>query len=175
MDYAITLYFDDATENNFSRIMEAVAAGGGNRYMVDTGIPPHITLALFSAARVDGVRDELERRHGEIGTGEVIWASLGAFVPRVLYAAPVLSEYLRAACVAANELAEPFAERMDGYYLPGQWVPHMALAVQLAPGELNAAFAAAAGLFTAVCGRAERLALAECNPYREIAVWNLRA
>lgn len=60
-----------------------------------------------------------------------------------------------------------------GNYLPNQWVPHAALAVKLSPETLKVAFDAVQSEFQAFGGKADRIALAKCNPYKELKVWKL--
>lgn len=103
MDYAIALYFDPVTEAKFNNIINAIAESGINRYMVDTKIPPHITLSFFDTNQIDTVINELDNHYNDFSSENVKWASIGVFVPQVLFAAPVLNEYLLDACIKANQ------------------------------------------------------------------------
>ena len=178
MDYAIALYFDKATADYFCNIINAIARSGGNNYMVDTKIPPHITISFFCAEKIEQIekiKNELDNNLADFTAGDVIWTSLGIFVPAVIFAAPVLSEYLLNACINANKIVEPFSEVGDyGHYLPFNWVPHTALAVKLDQAGLKTAFDIASQQFNPISGRINRLVLAECNPYKEIAIWDLK-
>ncbi len=174
MEYGIALYFDDASAQRLSEITRAVAEGGANRYMLDASIPPHLTLAMFETEDIAPIEAALRARSGTLAPGGIVWASLGMFVPAVLYAAPVVDDYLRTLHAGIHQLIEDrSAPGGGGHYLPNRWVPHTAFAVQLTAEELTPAAATAAKLFTAFAGRAEKLVLAECNPYREIAVYPL--
>ena len=175
MDYAIILCFDSDTDNYFQNIINSIADSGVSSYMTDKKIPPHITLAFFCTEKIDRVIDELDKRISDFKTGDITWASLGAFVPHALYSAPVLNEYLLNACINANHMVEPFSTVGDnGHYLPYQWVPHTSLAVQLDNERLKKAFYIASQQFTAINGKSNRLLLAECNPYTKIKSWDLK-
>lgn len=180
MDYAIILCFDNATETKFIEIINAIAHSGVNNYILDSKIPPHITISYFTAERINDIVYVLDSHYSDFITkdhntpGDIIWASLGAFVPEVLFAAPVLNEYLTNACAMANKLVEPLSDIGDGgHYLPNRWVPHTTLAVSLTQDDLKTAFDKALELFSALSGRVNRLILAECDPYKEVKVWSL--
>ncbi len=174
MDYALTLYFDKDTESYFNSIISSIANSGASSYMVDTNIPPHITIADFYTEEVNIIVSEVDNNITNFTTGDVIWVSLGSFVPNVLFAAPVMNEYLLNACTNINRLVKPFAHHCGyGQYLPLQWVPHTTLASHLDNDSLIQAFNIATQNFTAVKGKCNRLTLAQCNPFIEIKTWDL--
>ena len=176
MDYAIILCFDQSTEAYFNNIIASIAGSGVSGYMIDHKIPPHITVAFFSTEKIGKIIGKLDKSLPRMKADAVTWASLGTFVPRVLFAAPVMSQYLLNACIEINRLIAPLSTLgSEGhYYLPYQWVPHTALAVQLDSDGLKKAFDIASGQFTAVSGRSNRLLLAECNPYKVVKTWDLK-
>lgn len=141
MDYAICLLFDTTTETAFTNIINAIADGGAGRFMADAKIPPHITISFFQTEQIEQIIQALNDNIQAIPAREVIWASIGAFIPQCIFAAPVMTEYLQSACVNANRLVSPFSQPGDGgHYLPDQWVPHTALSVKLTPEGLKTAF-----------------------------------
>jgi 2'-5' RNA ligase len=172
MDYAVVLYFDDATEERFNKIIKAVSESQEESYMLDKKIPPHITISFFRTEKIDEIVGILNQRHLDFTMGNIYWATLGAFIPEVLFAAPVLSDYLLNACISANLLFKDFAD-FNVFYLPYQWVPHTTLATKLSQIELNKAFEIATKNFTAFGGKSSKIVLVECNPYREIKTWDL--
>ena len=164
MDCAILLRFDRDTEASFNNIIEAIAAGGVGSYMVDAGIPPHITIAGFSTDQVEAIIEALDAHSPCFRAGNIVWPSLGAFVPRVLFAAPVLDEYLLNACIDANRLIKPFSTIGDnGFYQPYHWVPHTTLATHLDHDGLKKAFELASQQFTFINGRSIQLVLVDCD------------
>jgi len=178
MECAIILCFDKNTEASFKSIIGSVAASGVSSHMVDAGIPPHITIAGFSTDRIEAIIERLDARISCFKAGTILWPSLGVFVPRVLFAAPVLDEYLLHACIDANRLIEPFSTVGDnGFYLPYHWVPHTTLATHLDHDGLKQAFAVASRQFTFISGKSNRLVLVDCSPchtrYREIRTWEV--
>ena len=174
IDYAIILCFDSDTESKFNRIIESIAGRGISSYMTDIKIPPHITLSCFRTENIETIVNKLDGCVPGFKPGNITWASLGAFVPNVLFAAPVLNEQLLNACININRLIKPFSTAGDnGHYLPYQWVPHTALAVKLSNGELKKAFDIVAEQFVPINGKSNRILIAECNPFKAIKIWNL--
>jgi len=174
MTYAAGLYFDRASDEKFRRLIRRIAQSGANPYMLNHNIPPHVTLACVCANQPQPILDRLERKLAQFRRGDLFWASLGVFVPAVLYAAPVTNAYLLDLNACVNRLLEPVSSAGEnGYYLPNQWVPHTALAVQMNREELRLALDAATDDFAAFGGKAEKLFLAQCDPYVELKTWEL--
>jgi 2'-5' RNA ligase len=174
MNYAVGLYFDHASKEKLSRLTRQIAQSGVNTYMLDQKIPPHITLACVCAEQSQHMIDRLDENIAGFHQGDIFWASLGIFLPAVLFATPVMNEYLLDFNAQVNRLLEPLGSAGEnGYYLPNQWVPHTALAVRMNRDELKLALNAVIDDFTAFGGKAERLFLAQCNPYVELKTWNL--
>ena len=176
LEYAVGLYFDEASESKFNRLIGQIAEGGVNDYMLEHRIAPHITLAYVSAEGAGALIEVLDKNIAGIHQGEIFWGSIGTFVPHVVYAAPVLNEYLHRLNVQINDLLRPVSEIPHGggaYYLPYQWVPHTALAVKMNQDELRTAFSVIVNEFAAFGGVAEKLFLAECNPFKGVRTWGL--
>jgi len=174
MNYAIGLYFDHASEDKFSCLIRQIAQSGVNSYMLEQEIPPHITLACICAEQSQPMINRLDKNIAKFCRGDVFWASLGIFMPAVLFAAPVMNEYLLDFNASINRLLEPLGSvGENGYYLPNQWVPHTALALKMNRDELKSALDTVVDSFAAFGGKAERLFLAQCDPYVELKTWNL--
>lgn len=52
-------------------------------------------------------------------------------------------------------------------------MPHTAIATNLSNRELEKAFKVVQSDFRVFIGKANRIALARCNPYKEVKLWNL--
>lgn len=173
MRYAALLYFDRETERVARDIMQSAVRAGINDYMLRHAIPPHLTLAMGGAANEDSLMRAIGGAAASMARGGVRFASLGAFVPRVCFLAPVMNRYLHEGNIRMNEAFAKAGAPEEGYQY-GQWVPHMTIAVQMTPTELCLAFSAAQEEFSAFAATAEELALVRCDPYVEIGRWKLR-
>lgn len=176
MDYAFILCFDEKTELSFNTLIELIAESGVSQYMVDAKIPPHISLDCFSTDNIQPIVNALDEHIACFTAGGIVWPSLGMFVPNVLFAAPVLNEYLLNACININRLVQPLSTVGEkGFYLPYQWVPHTTLALQLDNDGLQKAIAIVSKQFSFITGRTNRLKLVayKFKPYKEIKTWDL--
>ena len=173
MDYALVLYFDKETESYFNGIIDSIASSGVSNYMVENNVVPHITIAAFYTEDIGSVVPVIDNNISHFVAGNVVWASIGSFVPRVLFAAPVMNEYLLNACVNMNRLVKPLAHCSYDHYLPYQWVPHTTLASNLESDSLRGAFNIAMQKFSAIAGKCVKLSLIQCNPIKEVKAWDL--
>ena len=174
MDYAVVLYFDKETESYFRDVIVSIAESGVGNYMIENKVIPHITIADFHTENIDNIKNALEKCSSDFKPGDVIWASLGSFVPHVLFAAPVMNEYLLNSCVTINRIIKPLASHCgNGQYLPFQWVPHTTLASRLDSESLSMAFKIALQRFSATKGKCCKISLLQCSPVQEIKTWDL--
>ena len=176
--YAITLYFDEATTTQIRTLTADLATVTANDYMVANSVPPHLTLGMFHAE--DSELEKLEELFEEFvssvkcETGcDFPIASDGPdnFLDKVLFLKP--SDACRDTLCHLNELLHklflPHFEPADNRnYLPGNWVPHVALAVKLSHEafEKGMEFLKHAQVITP--GQCIQIGLARCNPYTQI-------
>lgn len=173
-DYAVVIYFDERTSEELRNTTKKVASYSGNFYMVETGIPPHVTIGAFSADNEIGLREMMGEFIHEFSGGEVVFDAIKTFEPKVLFLSPIKDEYLAAANRRLNEIMEGnFLPADHNYYLPEYWVPHLALAVKLEKEQMKTAKEAVDSLSLPIVAQVTKVALARCNPYEELAVWEL--
>jgi 2'-5' RNA ligase len=175
MEYGITLNFEQKTAKRISGMIALAHQGGGNSFMLDHAIPPHITVSMFNfsdgdEAVIEAVSANLNRFHA----GMIKCTHLGAFIPDVLFVAPVLSSYLLQFCKTAHEAVK----RLDGVvfernYTPYNWVPHATLAARLVGPELEMAFSTVSKSFFAFEGMVASMALINCETVAELKAWQL--
>ena len=76
-----------------------------------------------------------------IKKGEIKVGSLGVFNPFVLFLSPVVDSYLIESSQIANDCMLKVSEIGNkGRYIPGNWVPHMAVAMKMEKEGLYKAF-----------------------------------
>lgn len=173
-DYAVVIYFDERTSEELQNMIDKVASYSGNPYMVETGIPPHVTIGLFSADNDIKLREMIGEFMHEFSGGEVVFDEIKAFEPKVLFLSPIKNEYLVTANRRLNEIMEGnFLPADHNHYLPEYWIPHLALAVKLEKEQMKTAKEAVDSLTLPIVAQATKVALARCNPYEELAVWEL--
>lgn len=165
----ISLYFDEVSNRRIQNYMEQIAKRTGNFAMLDGNVPPHITVsAFFSEKECDAV--ELFQKGAEgASSGEILWCSVGAFLPRTLYLTPVCSQYLQNLSVqiyGQAKLREGI--RVHEKYQPFGWLPHTTVAKHLSQEEMKMAFAVLLEQFGILRGTATEIGLAKTSPYQDI-------
>ena len=84
MDYAVVFYFDNLTVIKIQDLINKVANQCGNEYMIETKIPPHITISAVKSNDEELLISEMEKQIGNIMCGDIFWASIGIFNPNVI-------------------------------------------------------------------------------------------
>lgn len=172
--YAVVLYFDPVTDDTLKKIIKDIAEISNNNYMVDVNIPPHITIGSFLSDGSDGLIGIIENFAKSIETFEVKFDGIGVFEPRVLYASPIKSGYLAHLNERINEvLLKQLQPADNGYYTPEKWIPHCALVVRLDERQFQKAKTIEEKIELPMIAKVQKVALAKCNPYKEIEVWGI--
>ena len=175
IDYAVTLEFDNETENKIQEMIDEVTRVTGCDYMKQSKIPPHVTVSALEGDNEAALLSEMENIAASMNKGSVFFANIGVFNPRVIYLGPVMNEFLQDTCRTVNERLLQYASVGNrGRYLPNQWVPHTAIAVKLTPDALKEAFAIVQKKFSVFGATAERIVLARAEPYEELRSWELK-
>ena len=173
--YAVVLYFDAAATEKLRNTTTAIAAATGNTTLLDAGIPPHVTVAAFSAEDESALIKAVGEFASQAVSGALLFDRLHGFAPKVLFAAPQKDDYLRNLNQQATDiLIKDFQPNDNGYYLPHMWSPHCALALQLNEMQYETAQIAAETLEFPFTARVEKIVLARSVPYVEVAEWELK-
>ena len=172
-DYAVLLYFDEQTQKSLSDLINVAADACGNRNMLEPSIiPPHITICYFTADNPDTAIILINEKTKKMDAGRIILPALGAFPPTVLYAAPILNEFLLRLCSELNALLGSKVKLAD-YYRPYNWMPHTTLATNLTLQQFTQSFISISEKFKPMMGTAAALSLAFCDPFTELKTWEL--
>jgi 2'-5' RNA ligase len=175
MDYAIILFFDKNTEDKINVLIQKIAQNNGNNYMVVNKIPPHLSISLFGYDNpINSIIKLIDNNISEINIQNIYFASIGIFNPNVLFLSPVIDNNLLELNRYMNKLLKNNnVNKFDQNYLENQWVPHMSLGVKLNEKELLDGLNVLINNYQNINARINRIALVECNPYKEIKIWNV--
>lgn len=149
---AVTLTLDDASAARVVALWDALAAGGIAHGMESLGYVPHMTILFWPEA------DPVQAAAGLRGVAAVAPAEL---VIGTLGVAPGaagtlwLSVVTSAALLALHRcLAGAIAAPIHPHYQDSAWMPHVTLAMNLAPEAMPSAVARIAARFTPFTARA---------------------
>ncbi len=172
--YLVSIYFDEKTNRRIQGFINKVAEVSGNHFMLDGKVPPHITVSAFETKNEENTAELLKEAVKKLERGTLQWASVGQFFPYVIYAAPVLNEYLHdmSTCIY-DVLSEVKEVEISPYYRPFQWLPHTTLGKKLSQEEMRLAFETLQTSFGMFSGEVVKIGLAKTNPYREIINFDL--
>ena len=166
--YLISAYFDEHVTKGLQRLIDNIAKETGNTYMIENNVPPHLTISSFETRKPDNVKEEFMKLN-KIGAGEINIFSIGQFLPYVMYATPVLDEYL---VHLSNEVYDIFSEREDETinrcYKPYNWFPHITLGKKLEKEQMIMAMRVLQTHFISIKGKIVRLGLSQTNPHKDI-------
>lgn len=129
MEYAILLHFNKKSEKRIYELWEEAKNCGGHSHIADSGLRPHITLALFEDTDIEKFCGKLEQFSKKMKKFSLKLASIGTFTGHhgVVYLAPVITDEL---IELHKELYKFFEGELIGlnpYYMPNNWVPHCSI------------------------------------------------
>ena len=172
--YLVSIYFDEKADQRIRGMIKQVAEKTGNSFMLDGNVPPHITVSAFETNDEDTAVCVLKKVANSLQRGEIQWASVGQFFPYVIYAAPVLNQYLHEMSARVyGELSQCEGIKVSPYYRPFQWLPHTTIGKKLSKEEMQVAFQVLQNSFGMFSGQVIRIGLAKTNPYQEIINFEL--
>ena len=138
MAYAISLFFDNATDKSVRALWRRIEAAGHSSFLAQGPFHPHLTLAIYERLDTEGFRDPL--------------ATLAACQPPLLVALPSVGTFpgsegavfLAATMTAAllglhrqvHTLLIEYGETPVPYYVPDRWNPHCTVARFLTPVQV---------------------------------------
>lgn len=166
--YLISAYFDEHVTKGLQRLIDNIAKETGNTYMIENNVPPHLTISSFETRKPDNLKEEFMKLN-KIGAGEINIFSIGQFLPYVMYATPVLDEYLMH---LSNEVYDIFSVREDvtinRCYKPYNWFPHITLGKKLEKEQMIMAMRVLQTHFVPIKGKIVRVGLSQTNPHKDI-------
>ena len=131
MDYAILLHFDKNSEAIIIEFWKEAVKCGGDSYLLDSVLRPHITLAIFEDTDIQLFCSKLEVFAKNINTFSLKLGSIGTFASSqgVLYLSPIMTEELFELHKEFYKFFEGALEGINSYYVPNNWVPHCSLSI----------------------------------------------
>lgn len=172
--YLISIYFDEKTNKRMEGYINRVAERSGNRFMLEEKVPPHITVSSFETRDLEPVIDKLSEVLNNIEKGCIKWATVGQFLPYVIFLAPVLNEYLHGLSQTVYDCLSKIEDvSISPLYQPFQRLPHTTVGKTLSKEEMQIAFEVLQNSFGAFDGDVVEIGLARTNPHRDIIRWKM--
>jgi hypothetical protein len=167
MTYSIGVYFDPQTETEIRRVWRLMAENGIAEYLHLSANRPHFTLTIFETLDLDKTMEVLCTLAGQLKPLEVSFQSIGIFSnTTAVFLAPLVTQRLLDIQSELHHALIDFASLPESiFYLPGKWVPHCGLAIDMPPENLlPAAKIAIENLTLPLNGRIIELGLTSFRP-----------
>lgn len=173
--YAITLYFDEATNTAIRQLTAQLAEVTGNDYMTANNVPPHLTLGMFHVIEADV--GKLKTLFGDFVSAaregdssfDVTFSGFESFLDKVIFIKPQVDEKLSFLNRLLHEKFLPCFEPADNRnYLPENWYPHIALGVKLSHEQFEKGMEFLKTVAFNNKASVISIGLAQCNPYKRI-------
>ena len=138
MSIAVVLYFDKQTETRLLSIWRDLAKKKLSTFLVDIGIRPHISLAVFQKNEIEDLLKRTQAFAKNIKSFEINLCSVGSFPisGRPIFYLPVPTTQLLDIHSQYHNSIGPIGLNCEKYYLPGNWVPHCTVAENISDEDL---------------------------------------
>lgn len=171
MGYAIELFYDDESERAVRDIWDGLGTALGQPSLSEIGARPHVSLAVFDdGLDTNGFPERLLEFARSIDPFDFKLSSLGTFPGSegVVFLAPLVTRRLLEVHARFHEVFSKHDNAGMGYYLPGNWVPHCTVAIDLTAAEVTEAVAFCRAAFQPISGRFHEIGLVEFRPVKEL-------
>lgn len=173
--YLISVYFDDNANKILQNYIDKIASATGNHFMTGNKVPPHMTISSIEAKSVDVLIPAFESLAKKLTMGEIQFVSTGQLLPYVIYASPVLNEYLFELSKKVYDVYKDIPETtVSRFYRPFLWVPHVTLGKTLEQIQMQKAFEVVQTNFSPFVANVVEIGLAKVNPHKDVRKFLLK-
>jgi hypothetical protein len=177
MAYSIGLYFDAETERRIRAVWQDMAEIVGAAYLHNSGNRPHFTLAIYTELNVSRAETEIQAFAVQTPSFSVTFPFIGFFPnaqPDLFLGPVVTSDQLSLQAAVHQRLLGCGTYPDFDYYLPGHWVPHCALAMEMDPRQTTPALELVTSrLKLPLNSRVEAIGLIEFRPVKHLLTCRL--
>ena len=176
MGYAVELFYDQESEQTVREIWDGLGAALGKPSLSELGARPHVSLAVYNDdLDAAGFPERLRDFANSIDPFDLCLSSVGSFAGQegVVFLAPVVTRRLLDVHARFHEAFSPYENSGMTYYLPGNWVPHCTVAIDLSAAEVIEAVGYCREAFQPVSGMFREIGLIEFRPVKELFTFGL--
>ena len=126
MSVAVVLYLDLSAEDKVKAMWRQLADRNISTFMLDSGVRPHVSLAVYERLEFTDARKSLADFAESISPFPLTLSTTGSFSGdnRVLFLGTAANEVLLRVHRDFHRLFECRQDAEWGYYLAPNWVPH---------------------------------------------------
>jgi 2'-5' RNA ligase len=170
MFYAIHAFFDDQTQAAIKSVWKELADRGVTPYLYQSANRPHLTLAIYDKLDLQMGEPRLHDLATTTLSLPLAFPNLGMFTTpsAAVFLAPVVDTALLALHAHVHEVFQDITSGAEEYYLPGKWVPHCALALDLDKATAIKVVEIAMHMTLPLVGQVTELGVIEARPVRHL-------
>lgn len=170
MPFAIELLFDAKSDENIRKWGRHLERNNVTTSFSIPGSSPHFALSVFEKYHPERLVPVLKKLASRFAPIPFSLSSIGSFPGKegALFLAPPPIPRLLQIHSALYDSIRGMVKRAWGHYIPGQWVPHCTIGINLSPRTLAKGFQLIQGMDFYMKGRCNRLVLVEFRPVRKI-------
>lgn len=141
MGFAVELHIDEVSAAPIVALSNAIYAQCGGENLTGIGARPHLSLTVFSELHPALLRELLAEFAATTPPLTVTLTAVGTFpsTQGVVYLAPVVTMDLLAIHARFHALLKPMTATSTAYYLPGNWIPHCTVGIELPANKIGQA------------------------------------
>ncbi len=170
MGYAIELFYDLESEQSVRNVWDGIGKALGKPSLWELGARPHVSLAVYNAdLDTTGFEDRLREFATSVEPFELRMSSVGTFPGSegVVFLSPVVTRQLLGVHERYHKAFSRYDAFGSAYYLPGNWMPHCTVAIDLTAPEIKEAVAFCREAFQPITGQLREIGLVEFRPVVE--------
>ena len=167
--YLTSIYFDDKASKLLQRNINKIAEKTGNTFMTDNNVPPHLTISSVEATSIEELIPGFLSLEGKLTSGTIQFVSIGQLLPYVIYATPVMNQYLLELSDQVYSVYKNIPKTtVSKYYQPFSWLPHVTLGKTLDKKQMRIAFEVLQDNFIPFSAQVTEIGLAKVNPHEDV-------
>jgi 2'-5' RNA ligase len=170
MPFAVHLFFDANTEAIIKSGWRKLADTGLAPYMHQSANRPHISLAIYQQVNLKECEQLLKSFAGTRNRLPVDFQHLGIFstTPATVFLGTTVTVGWLELHRQIHEILRPICTDPNPYYLPGKWVPHCTLALELEPRSITQVLDIGLQISLPLNGEITEIGVIEFRPVRHL-------
>jgi 2'-5' RNA ligase len=176
MPFAVHFFFDANTEAIIESAWKKLADTGIAPYMHQSANRPHLTLAIYQHLDLTECEQQLKSFAATKNALPVVFQYLGIFptTPAGVFLGSTVTITLLELHAQIHETLNPLCRDPNPYYLPGNWVPHCTLALELEPRLITQVLDIGLQVPLPLSGEISEIGVIEFRPVRHLFDFPLR-
>ncbi len=170
MPYAVHLFFDTALQAAIKSAWKVLADTGIAPYMYESANRPHLTLAIYQHIDLPECERQLKSFAAARSSLPVNFQHLGIFptTQAAVFLGPTVTASLLQLQTEIHKILHSIGTDPHPYYLPGNWVPHCALALELDPKLITQVLDSVLPLTLLLHGTITEIGVIEFRPVKHL-------